>query len=61
MFQTNFAHRNTMQRHGCNSRSASRAHFTRLTPIYNKITLLYLEKREEKLRKERVAPEFGGY
>jgi hypothetical protein len=61
MFQTLFAHRNTMQRHDYNNRSASNAHFTRLTPIYNKITLLCLEIREGKERKERVTPEFGGY
>jgi hypothetical protein len=30
-------------------------------PIYNKLTLHYLEKREGKQRKERVTPEFGGY
>ena len=29
--------------------------------IYNKITLPYLEKREEKQVKKRVTPEFGGY
>jgi hypothetical protein len=50
-----------MQRHDYNNRSASNAHFTRLTPIYNKITLLCLEIREGKERKERVTPEFGGY
>jgi hypothetical protein len=37
------------------------AHFTRLMPIYNKITFHYLEKREEKQGKERVTSEFGGY
>jgi hypothetical protein len=50
-----------MQRHECNNQSASRAHYARITPIYNKITLLYLEKREGNQRKERVTPEFGGY
>jgi hypothetical protein len=36
--------------------------FTKLrTYIYNKITLHYLGKREEKQVKERVTPEFGGY
>jgi hypothetical protein len=60
-FQILFAHRNTMQHHEFNNQSASRAHFTRLTPIYKKITHLYLEKREGKQRKERVTPEFGGY
>jgi hypothetical protein len=61
MFQTSFALRNTMQRHECNNQITSRAHFTRLMPIYNKITLHYLEKREEKQGKERVTPKFGGY
>jgi hypothetical protein len=61
MFQTPFALRNTMQQHECNNQSTSRAHFTRLTPIYNKIILHYLEKREEKQGNERVTPEFCGY
>jgi hypothetical protein len=30
-------------------------------PIYNKITHLYLEKRDGKQRKEWVTHEFGGY
>jgi hypothetical protein len=30
-------------------------------PIYNRLTLHYLEEREGKQRKERVIPEFGGY
>jgi hypothetical protein len=50
-----------MQRHECNNQSDYRAHFTRFTPIYNKITFLYLEKREWKQRKERVTTKFGGY
>jgi hypothetical protein len=50
-----------MQQHEFNNQSASRTHFTRLTPIYNKLTLHYLEKREEKQEKERVTPKFGGY
>jgi hypothetical protein len=61
-FQTFFAHRNTMQQHECNNQSASMAHFTRLTPTYNKTTHIYLEKkREGKQRKKKVTPEFGGY
>jgi hypothetical protein len=61
MFQTPFALKYTMQRHGCNNQSTSRAHFTRLMSIYNKLTLHYLEKRERTQRKERITPEFGGY
>jgi hypothetical protein len=30
-------------------------------PIYNKLTLHYLGKREEEQGKERITPEFGGY
>jgi hypothetical protein len=58
MFQTLFALRNTMPWHEYNNQSFSRVHFTRLTPIYNKITLHYLEKRKEKQGKERLTPEF---
>jgi hypothetical protein len=36
-------------------------YFTTLKLIYNKITLHYLEKRNEKQEKERVTPEFSGY
>jgi hypothetical protein len=61
MFQTSFALRNTKQQHECNNQGTSKAHFTRLKPIYNKLTLHYLGKREEKQGKERVTPEFGGY
>ena len=39
MFQTPFALRKTLQRHECNNQSTSRAHFTRLTLMYNKIIL----------------------
>jgi hypothetical protein len=35
-----------MQHNECNNQSFSRVHFTRLTPIYNKITLYYIEKEE---------------
>jgi hypothetical protein len=51
MFQTSFALRNTIQRYECNNRSFSRVHFTRLTPIYNKITLHYLEKENKSKEK----------
>jgi hypothetical protein len=61
MFQTPFALRNTMQQHECDNQSFSKAHFTRLTPIYNKLTLHYSGKREEKQGKERITPKFGGY
>jgi hypothetical protein len=61
MFQTPFALRNTLQRHEWNNKSTSRAHFTRFTGIYNKITLHYLEKRIDRQGKERVTPEFGRY
>jgi hypothetical protein len=56
IFQTSFALRNTIQRHECNNQSFSMVHFTRLTTIYNKIALYYLEK--EKQEKERVTLEF---
>jgi hypothetical protein len=47
MFQTPFALRNTMQLQECNNQNFSRVHFTRLTPIYKKITLHFLEKGEK--------------
>jgi hypothetical protein len=39
---------------------SSRVHFTRLMPIYNKITLHYFrkKKRKEKKGKGRVTPKF---
>ena len=44
MFQTPYALRNNLQRHECNNQNTSRAHFTGLMPIYNKLALHYLEK-----------------
>jgi hypothetical protein len=45
----------------CSIQIFSRVQFSRLTLIYNKITLHYLEKRKEKQGKERVTHEFGEY
>jgi hypothetical protein len=45
----------------CRTQSFSRVQFSRLTLIYNKITLHFFRKRKEKQGKERVTPEFGGY
>jgi hypothetical protein len=53
MFRKLFALINTVQRYECNNQNTSRAYLTRLTPIYYKITLHYLEKRKEKQVKRR--------
>jgi hypothetical protein len=49
-YQNNFnvMSNKAMLRHECNNQNTSRAHFTKLTPIYIKIILHYLEEREEK-------------
>jgi hypothetical protein len=43
---------NTMQEHECNNQGTCRAHFTRLTSIYNKITLLFWKKKRKARKRE---------
>jgi hypothetical protein len=68
MIRKPFAPINTMKQYECNNQSFSRILFyyaknlyIYIYMLYNKLTLHYLEKREEKAVKQRVTPKFCEY